>query len=120
MGHNLGMSHDFMDSDYVNCRKSSDGSTIPCNTCANYQPDNNQKIGVVTGDPMDCCNGFMGYNNHPHYWSECSVRMFEQHYVSENWAQCMDTTTGNQFQLILILVSYKIKITMLGMHASLL
>ena len=95
MGHNLGMSHDFMDSKYVNCRKHTDGSTIPCNTCANYQPDNNnQKIGIVTGDPMDCCNGFMGYNDHPHYWSDCSVRMFEQHYVSEKWSQCMDTTTG--------------------------
>ena len=98
MGHNLGMSHDFMDSKYVNCRKHTDGSTVPCNTCANYQPKNdNQKIGIVTGDPMDCCNGFMGYNDHPHYWSDCSVRMFEQHYVSEKWSQCMDTTTSNHF-----------------------
>ena len=95
MGHNLGMSHDFIDSEYTNCRKHTDGSTIPCDTCANWQPDNSgQKVGVITGDPMDCCNGFMGYNNHPHYWSECSVRMFEDHYVSEKWDQCFDTVTG--------------------------
>merc|ERR1712165_209891 len=96
MGHNLGMSHDFIDSEYTDCRKHTDGSTVPCNTCANWQPDNaGQKIGEVTGDDMDCCNGFMGYSNHPHYWSECSVRYFEQHYVSQNWAKCMDTTTAN-------------------------
>jgi len=94
MGHNLGMSHDFIDSEYTNCRKHTDGSTIPCDTCANWQPDNSgQKVGVITGDPMDCCNGFMGYNDHPHYWSECSVRMFEDYYVSRNWDQCFDTVT---------------------------
>jgi len=94
MGHNLGMSHDFIDSEYTDCRKHTDGSTVPCNTCANWQPDNaGQKIGELTGDDMDCCNGFMGYNDHPHYWSECSVRMFEQHYVAEDWDQCLDTTT---------------------------
>jgi hypothetical protein len=31
----------------------------------------------------------MDYGNHPEYWSNCSVRNFEQHYVSENWSECM-------------------------------
>ena len=95
IGHNLGMSHDFIDSDYKHCRKASDGETIPCSSCANYQAGNDaQRIGPVSGNPNDCCNGFMGYNNHPHYWSECSVRMFESHYVSEQWSKCMAPSTG--------------------------
>ena len=89
------MSHDFIDKNYHNCRRHTNGSQIRCNTCANWQPENaRQKIGDLTGDDMDCCNGFMGYRDHPHHWSACSVRFFEQHYVAEKWDQCMDTTTG--------------------------
>ena len=41
------------------------------------------------GDAKECCTGFMDYGNHPEYWSNCSIRNFEQHYVSENWSECM-------------------------------
>ena len=91
------MSHDFIDKEFVYCRKVTDGAIIGCVTCANYQSEQrDQLIGPVTGHPNDCCNGFMGYYDHPHYWSQCSVRMFEQHYVSRKWNQCMDTTRGKQ------------------------
>ena len=93
MGHNLGMSHDFATSPAYkgNCRKDSDSSQLPCNQCHNYQSGNSrQPIGPITGHPQDCCNGFMGYYNHPHFWSNCSVRYFRQHYVSRNWDQCME------------------------------
>ena len=97
MGHNLGINHDFVDvrPTYSQCRKHSDGSTLSCWRCANHQSGNTlQAIGQLTGRQNDCCNGFMGYYDHPHYWSDCSNRDFEQHYVSRNWAQCMDSTTG--------------------------
>ena len=93
------MSHDYFDLDIIDCRKVSDGAKIRCTKCANYQPNESLQytmIGPVTGHPDDCCNGFMGYYDHPHYWSECSVRMFEQHYIAEKWNQCMDTTTSKQ------------------------
>ena len=98
MGHNLGMYHDFKDGGrpYTNCRKHSDGSTVRCNECANYQSNNRgQPLGPLTGSTEDCCNGFMGYYNHPHYWSDCSVRFFQQHYVAENWGSCMESRPGN-------------------------
>ena len=98
MGHNLGMYHDFKDGGrpYTNCRKHSDGSTVRCNACANYQSNNRgQPLGPLTGSTEDCCNGFMGYYNHPHYWSDCSVRFFQQHYVAENWENCMESRPGN-------------------------
>ena len=106
MGHNLGMRHDFMDKDiegneideYIDCRKISDGSMLLCSKCKNFQPDvDGQKIGIPTGYPDDCCNGFMGYDNHPHIWSKCSVLDFEKRYVSFKLDRCMDATaTGNQ------------------------
>ena len=97
MGHNLGMWHDFIDMRpvYTDCRLESNGSRIACSECANYQSGNwGQPIGTLTGHPKDCCNGIMGYRNHPHYWSSCSNRNFAQHYVSKNWENCMDATIG--------------------------
>ena len=91
MGHNLGLQHDFYGDPYTTCRRDKDGSFIPCNQCNNYQPTNNgQPIGIVTGHKDDCCNGFLGYYDHPHVWSNCSVRDFEKHYISRNWECCMD------------------------------
>lgn len=93
------MFHDFIDKDYNECRKTSDGSKVSCSTCANYQwYSTRQKIGMPTGHPDDCCNGFMGYYDHPHYWSECSVRFLEEFYA---WRTrlgnlCLDATDGNQ------------------------
>ena len=102
MGHNLGMAHPFEETDlvwppYINCRKLSDyRDFIPCNECSNYQPDNpNQPIGLATGQANDCCNGFLGYANPPLVWSGCSVQMFEEHYIAENWKTCMDTIPSN-------------------------
>ena len=59
IGHNLGMSHDFIDSDYKHCRKASDGETIPCSSCANYQAGNDaqHKIHVF--------NNGNGYKEEP-------------------------------------------------------
>ena len=91
------MYHDFLDNGnpYTTCRKASDSSTQACSRCSNYQPGNRQQpLGPVTGNPGDCCNGFMGYYKHPHYWSDCSSRFFQQHYVSENWDSCMESTSG--------------------------
>ena len=104
------MKHDFASDDNANnfgskykytiC-KTPKGSEIPCDECSNYQATINnyyekyQRIGPMTGNKNDCCNGFMGYYDHPNYWSQCSVRAFEQHYVSENWSRCMAATTGN-------------------------
>ena len=84
------MRHDFIDKEFVDCRRVSDGARIGCDTCANYQSDQrNQLIGPVTGHPNDCCNGFMGYYDHPHIWSKCSVRFFRDAYIIHDWAKCM-------------------------------
>ena len=91
------MFHDFVDGGdpYSNCRKNSDSSSVPCDQCANYQANNTlQPIGRVTGDANDCCNGFMGYYNHSHIWSDCSARFFQEHYISEGWSACMDCGKG--------------------------
>jgi len=91
IGHGLGMQHDFIDDNI--CRKASETKNITCSSCANYQASKKyQRIGPVSGNPNDCCNGFMGYSDHPHYWSECSVRMFEDHYEKKKWNQCMAPT----------------------------
>ena len=101
IGHNLGMEHDFVDHPLGaykhECRKTSDSSKILCSTCANYQPDDErQPIGMPTGHPDDCCNGFMGYKDHPYYWSKCSIRFLEAFYVySRKYDQCMDFPDGN-------------------------
>ena len=89
------MPHDFYDqpSDKGRCRKEVDGNRLPCDQCDNYQAGNSgQPIGPTSGQANDCCNGFMGYSNHPHIWSTCSTRNFRSHYISENWTQCMDTS----------------------------
>ena len=46
-------------------------------------------LTTQVGEAGECCTGFMDYGDHPEVWSKCSIRNFEQHYVSENWAQCM-------------------------------
>ena len=102
IGHNLGMSHDFVYEEdgeifdpYTVCRKHSDGSSINCDQCANYQSTREEQlVGKLTNDTEDCCNGFMGYGNPPHYWSDCSVRFFRQHYISEKWSRCMEAQPG--------------------------
>ena len=114
MGHNLGMSHAFVDKyqtkdfDYNKCRRVSDGSEISCRSCDNWNenwnvqgsPDYGQYIGPANDRRNDCCNGFMGYGKTPLSWSACSNRMFESHYISQKWSECMDTTTGNLIQFI--------------------
>ena len=101
IGHNLGMEHDFVDHPLGaykhECRKTSDSSEVLCSTCANYQPDDErQPIGMPTGHSDDCCNGFMGYKDHPYYWSKCSIRFLEAFYVySRKYDQCMDFPDGN-------------------------
>ena len=87
MGHNLGMSHDFYTAKTA-CRNADDGEMTWCNQCSNWDEDG-RLLTYEFGNPGECCTGFMDYGNHPEHWSNCSVRMFEQHYVSENWAACM-------------------------------
>ena len=100
MGHNLGMDHDFYDNK-VDCKKESDSSSEPCSYCANWSSQKHKLLDVtskanpgVGNNPGECCTGFMDYGDHPEYWSDCSVRDFEQHYNSENWASCMTTGSG--------------------------
>ena len=81
------MSHDFYANTKV-CKLETDGTRTPCNQCANWDSGLN-RLRTQTATEGECCTGFMDYGNHPEYWSHCSVRNFEQHYVSENWAQCM-------------------------------
>ena len=89
------MYHDFVDGGTPykgNCRRHKDSSQKPCNQCQNYNAvSSSQPLKAVTGHAEDCCNGYMGYYNHPHFWSDCSVRFFEQFFDSKNWKQCMDT-----------------------------
>ena len=85
IGHNLGMSHDFF-SFNSGCKDADDGSYKLCTKCANW---NGRTLTTELGKSGECCTGFMDYGNHPEYWSKCSVRNFEQHYVSQNWAKCM-------------------------------
>ena len=64
LGHNFGMSHDFDD-----------------------------KHGGHDG----ACNnkGIMSYGSTDYTgWSECSRSDFEQHYASENWANCLEDISG--------------------------
>ena len=94
VGHNLGMSHTFIARESgvsTKCRAEGDGSETDCNQCANWDA-NHWSGGALTAQTEasgECCTGFMDYGSHPEYWSDCSVRMFEQHYVSENWANCI-------------------------------
>ena len=81
------MSHDFYTSKSA-CKSVDDGSFVWCSQCSNWDVYGNMLVTNV-GKPNECCTGFMDYGNHPEYWSECSIRDFEQHYISENWAECM-------------------------------
>ena len=108
IGHNLGMSHDFVgafggESDKV-CRKNVDGSSLNCVYCDNFYNDyyeyfadsrytSYRKLSPVTGSSDDCCTGIMDYGNSPEVWSSCSVRFFEQHYEAKSWFQCMSDAT---------------------------
>ena len=104
IGHNLGMSHDFVGENKDNvCRKHIDGSDLNCNQCGNYL----NKWVPVEGKPgytsprklsaldennhklSDCCTGIMDYGNSPSSWSSCSVKSLERHYVVESWFRCM-------------------------------
>ena len=72
------------------CRRHGDGLKINCSTCTNYSPENQGRpLSSETGQENDCCNGFMGYYDHPHVWSNCSVRFFQESYVIGHWNNCM-------------------------------
>ena len=87
MGHNLGMEHDFYTSRSA-CKLDADGAFVWCDKCSNWD-EHNKILDISFGNEGDCCTGFMDYGNHPEYWSNCSVRAFEKHYISQNWANCM-------------------------------
>ena len=70
LGHNFGMSHDFDD-----------------------------KHGGHSG----ACNnkGIMSYGSTDYTgWSECSRSDFEQHYASENWANCLEDISGEKCSVV--------------------
>ena len=99
IGHNLGMEHDMEKfgglTKYWSCKNALNDSYTLCGECANVQPENEkQTIGPVSGDPGDCCNGLMGFFNHPHYWSRCSSRDFQRAFVANNWHKCMEPISG--------------------------
>ena len=82
----LGMSHDFYGC-YA-CYREDNGDLVNCKKeCSNYFSMYALKSQV--GNPNECCTGFMDYGDHPHHWSNCSVREFESTYLSENWSECM-------------------------------
>ena len=85
IGHNFGMSHDFVQKGYM-CKRAIDGKREVCSKCTNW---NGETLTFESGADGECCTGFMDYGKHPEYWSKCSVRNFRQHYVSQNWHQCM-------------------------------
>ena len=88
IGHNLGMQHDFFgrNSDNI-CRAEDDGAQTPCEQCVNWNGDMlTTQSEAISGE---CCTGIMDYGNSPDYWSHCSVRYFEEHYVFNEWATCM-------------------------------
>ena len=88
IGHNLGMEHDFVGNGNEGkaagiCRMNKDYRiSKKCSECAGL------------GNDKECCTGFMDYGEHPNYWSDCSVRMFEQHYVSQGWKKCLPEGTN--------------------------
>ena len=79
------MDHDFFTSRSW-CKLTVDGSPIDCRNCTNW---NGRMLTTEVGIKDECCTGFMDYGNHPEYWSMCSVRHFRQHYVAQNWHECM-------------------------------
>ena len=81
------MEHDFYTSKSA-CKLDVDGSFVWCNQCTNWD-HHGKMLTIEFGEPGECCTGFMDYGNHPEYWSICSVRDFEQHYVSQNWSECL-------------------------------
>ena len=110
MGHNLGMEHDFYTSKSA-CKSVDDGRFVWCNQCSNWDVHGNMLVTQV-GDANECCTGFMDYGNHPEYWSNCSVRNFEQHYVSENWSECMPEGDILYFLYVFLEVGYYIEVYM--------
>ena len=73
------------------CRRNGDGVKINCSICTNYSPENQGRpLSTGTGQENDCCNGFMGYYDHPHVWSNCSVRFFQESYIIGHWNNCMN------------------------------
>ena len=61
------------------------------------------------------CNnkGIMSYGSTDYTgWSECSRSDFEQHYASENWANCLEDISGEKcfpvFEFIFHFASYTI------------
>jgi len=100
IGHNLGMSHDFVGDNSDEMCRLLDGSLYSCPSCDNYfnasyvwyadsQYTSYRKLSPETGSPYDCCTGIMDYGNSPKVWSDCSIRFFEQHYKAQSWFQCM-------------------------------
>ena len=92
-GHLLGMWHDFIrhDNSDNTCRPEGlsdedDEVGIPCDQCTNW---NGNKLEAQTNKTGECCTGFLDYGDHPEYWSDCSVRMFEARYLKKNWETCM-------------------------------
>ena len=129
MGHNLGMKHDFVmrgenrndgktfgpgvyfDSPKM-CQlvakiEKPSGKLKSCNKCKNFmgsgsntEIESSTNCGEPTGNPKDCCTGFMDYgSSKPNRWSECSVRDFEQYYNIRQWNKCMNK--GKESNLIL-------------------
>ena len=73
------------------CRRNGGGVKINCSACSNYSPENHSRpLFTGTGQDNDCCNGFMGYYDHPHVWSNCSVRFFQESYIIGHWNNCMN------------------------------
>ena len=96
IGHNLGMQHTFAKrEDHVNieCRAEGTSTIKMCDQCANWNSRERLLI-AQTEASGECCTGFMDYGDHPEYWSDCSVKGFEQHYVSRKWARCLPEVTG--------------------------
>ena len=106
------MYHDFEDDETRTfrpyrglCRRQSDGAKLRCSRCSNYQylENHGRPLSAGTGQKMDCCNGFMGYYDHPHIWSKCSVRFFREAYIVHKWEKCMyygKIILGKRFKLI--------------------
>ena len=106
------MYHDFEDDETRSfrpyrglCRRQSDGAKLRCSRCSNYQylENHGRPLSAGTGQKMDCCNGFMGYYDHPHIWSKCSVRFFREAYIVHKWEKCMyygKIILGKRFKLI--------------------
>ena len=101
IGHALGMTHDFIDRGEY-CKRSEDSSEVECVQCKNWDVyeemltsvDNTDNPGY-SNNPGGCCTGFMDYGQHPHDWSDCSVREFQD--WAYGWSDCMVDRNYNIF-----------------------